>query len=495
MKRSIRSSSLACLLLAIALSASHAQTVPLTMAYQGYITDLSGTPIADGSYSFIFTIYPSEFGGSAMWTETHPNVVVNKGLFSVILGRGNPPVSLNIPFDQQYFLGIRVGTDPELSPRVRLATSAYSFRSLTANGVRDGSITDESVAPGANIAANKLHSTVLTESDIVAGSGVTVNNIGGTLTIAATPGTVTLAGDVVGPAGANVIAANAVTADKIAPDVVSSINNVSNDAGNINLVAGANVTITPNASAKTITIAAAGGGGLTLPYTGTVASNNPAIDLTNTGSGNALELHAASGYGIDVYNDSPTLSAARFWNANTASSASGIYVRSLGTSATITAKNTGSSTSGLIFEGYYGVASSRFKMLNTGELWTHGHVNSTHATMRDNLGGTATPAEGGYYRDNAVYAWANVYATGVMAHGFGCTVSRTAVGTYSITYKRSFPSNACAPVVTAVELSAPQFAVIASITPSGCTVKIWKFASGTFSLVDSQFFFQLVGRP
>jgi hypothetical protein len=52
-----------------------------------------------------------------------------------------------------------------------------------------------------------------------------------------------------------------------------------------------------------------------------------------------------------------------------------------------------------------------------------------------------------------------------------------------------------APIVSALEMSAPQFAVISSASTTGCTVKIWKFASGAFSLVDSQFFFQLVGRP
>jgi hypothetical protein len=52
---------------------------------------------------------------------------------------------------------------------------------------------------------------------------------------------------------------NSVTSWMIVPDVVSSVDGVSNDAGDIDLVAGSNITITPDDGANTITIAAAGG--------------------------------------------------------------------------------------------------------------------------------------------------------------------------------------------------------------------------------------------
>ena len=48
---------------------------------------------------------------------------------------------------------------------------------------------------------------------------------------------------------------NSLTADDLNVNVVSSVGGVTNDGGDINLVAGANVTITPNDVAKTITIA------------------------------------------------------------------------------------------------------------------------------------------------------------------------------------------------------------------------------------------------
>jgi hypothetical protein len=47
----------------------------------------------------------------------------------------------------------------------------------------------------------------------------------------------------------------------ISPDIVSSLDGVSNDAGNIDLIPGSNITITPNDGANTITIAASVSGG------------------------------------------------------------------------------------------------------------------------------------------------------------------------------------------------------------------------------------------
>lgn len=49
---------------------------------------------------------------------------------------------------------------------------------------------------------------------------------------------------------------NSITSADIAPNIISSINNINNDGGNINLVGGDNISITPNATSKSITISA-----------------------------------------------------------------------------------------------------------------------------------------------------------------------------------------------------------------------------------------------
>ena len=355
-----------------------AQGIPQSMSYQGYVTDLTGTPVADGNYNFTFTLWTSDVAGASVWTENHTNVQVSKGLFTVQLGRGNPSMPLTIAFDQQLYLGIRIGADPELTPRVRLATSAYTFRAKMAENVIPQLIMDSHVNPTANIAASKLQSTVLTESEIVAGSGVTVNNAGGTLTISASGGAVTLGGDVTGPAGSNTIANlavtsgkiagdavitakiadnavtaakiadNAVTAAKISPNIVSSLDGVSNDGGDIDLIAGANITLTPNDAANTITIAASGGGGgLTLPYTGSASSSSAAFDVEQTGSGKAGWFH--------VTNAASTADALNAYTTSTSTSSTALRAQATGgraieafnnsaSMATIYAYNSGAGT-------------------------------------------------------------------------------------------------------------------------------------------------------
>lgn len=56
------------------------------MNYQGALRNSAGTPIADGAYNMVFSIYDSLAGGNQVWTESHSGVVTRNGLFSVNLG-------------------------------------------------------------------------------------------------------------------------------------------------------------------------------------------------------------------------------------------------------------------------------------------------------------------------------------------------------------------------------------------------------------------------
>lgn len=104
--------------------------VPQTLHYQGVLTDAGGAAVADGSYSIIFSLYNVSSGGSALWEETN-SVDVIKGIFNVTLGTIVP---LNLPFDEQYWIAMAVQGEDELSPRVPLASSAYSLNAFCARG-------------------------------------------------------------------------------------------------------------------------------------------------------------------------------------------------------------------------------------------------------------------------------------------------------------------------------------------------------------------------
>ena len=118
------------LMLILAASLSLAQ-VPKTISYQGVLTDASGTVVPDGNYNLTFKLYDVATGGTALWAEGQL-VAVSKGIFNVILGSVAP---LNLPFNKPYYLGVTVGAGTELSPRMPLTSSGYSFRAANADSI------------------------------------------------------------------------------------------------------------------------------------------------------------------------------------------------------------------------------------------------------------------------------------------------------------------------------------------------------------------------
>jgi hypothetical protein len=126
---------------------TYSQT-PQTISFQGVATDIAGSNLPDGDYMMIFKFYTSETGGSSVWSETQ-NVAVANGIFNVLLGSVTP---FGLLFDEQYWLGVKIESDPELEPRIQLTSSPYS---LTAATVEDGAITENKIADGA-ISQDKL---------------------------------------------------------------------------------------------------------------------------------------------------------------------------------------------------------------------------------------------------------------------------------------------------------------------------------------------------
>ena len=102
--------------------------VPQKVSYQGYLTDSGGNPV-NGPVSIVFYIYNVNAGGAALWSETQ-SVAVNNGIYSVILGSVTP---INLQFNEQYYLGVKVGADAEMTPRQALTSTPYSIRAEKAN--------------------------------------------------------------------------------------------------------------------------------------------------------------------------------------------------------------------------------------------------------------------------------------------------------------------------------------------------------------------------
>ncbi|MFZ1682520.1 MAG: tail fiber domain-containing protein [Candidatus Zixiibacteriota bacterium] len=134
-----------------ALAGTSLAAIPTIINYQGRLTDAGGTPVPDGSYSVVFTIYDSPSGGTSKWTETQ-SVTTSGGLFSVLLGTFTPIV--DSVFKHSFrCLGIKVGTDPELSPRTRLVSVPYANRVSDIDGASGGAISGSTSIQG-NLSAS-----------------------------------------------------------------------------------------------------------------------------------------------------------------------------------------------------------------------------------------------------------------------------------------------------------------------------------------------------
>ena len=104
--------------------------IPKQINYQGYLTSAQGVPVNE-NVQMVFALYDALSGGTKLWEETH-NVNVTRGVYNVILGEGTPSNPVNLPFDIPYYLSVRVGSDPEMDPRVPLSSMAYAFRAQNA---------------------------------------------------------------------------------------------------------------------------------------------------------------------------------------------------------------------------------------------------------------------------------------------------------------------------------------------------------------------------
>jgi len=106
--------------------------------YQGIILGPDEKPVPEANYKLTFKLYEED--NKLIWTEVHNQVFISAGLVHVLLGDITP---FNLPFDKPYFLGIQIGNDPELQPRMLLTSSAYAFRADDSDRLQGISVSPE----------------------------------------------------------------------------------------------------------------------------------------------------------------------------------------------------------------------------------------------------------------------------------------------------------------------------------------------------------------
>ena len=115
--------------------------------YQGRLTDAGGNPVADGSNSLTFRIYDAPTGGTVLWSETR-SVTTEQGVFSVTLGETNPIPSELFSGSSRY-LGVQVGSDPELVPRTLMASVPFAHSADFSDSAFESRFADTLRTPGA----------------------------------------------------------------------------------------------------------------------------------------------------------------------------------------------------------------------------------------------------------------------------------------------------------------------------------------------------------
>lgn len=120
---------------------------PGKMAFQGFLTDSSGVArgqSAPQNYTITFRLYKTATGdaSTAIWAESQV-VTVDKGHFSVILGEGTSVPGTTSSADlsgffigadaSDRFLGVQVGTESEVAPRIQFLSAPYAQSARYAN--------------------------------------------------------------------------------------------------------------------------------------------------------------------------------------------------------------------------------------------------------------------------------------------------------------------------------------------------------------------------
>lgn len=112
--------------------------VPRTINYQGQLSDDTGEPVTNTSpgVQMVFTIWNHPYAAdlsNRRWTSGPQLVPVEEGIFNYHLGMHvNLPDSI-FAKDTLNWLGIKIGTDPEITPRTRLASVPYAYHALRAD--------------------------------------------------------------------------------------------------------------------------------------------------------------------------------------------------------------------------------------------------------------------------------------------------------------------------------------------------------------------------
>ena len=170
--------------------------IPGKINLQGYLTDNQGE-YRQGTYNLTFSIWKDATStniNDKLWTESHTNVTVTKGVFQVFLGN-----VVTFPTDlfdgtDELWLEIQVENDTPMVPRQKFVSVPYSLltkdiidntistdklqnNAVTSIKINPGEISNTHISANASISTSKLDGAVTSISNNGLGSLSTKNSI------------------------------------------------------------------------------------------------------------------------------------------------------------------------------------------------------------------------------------------------------------------------------------------------------------------------------
>ncbi|HKU18155.1 MAG TPA: hypothetical protein VJP80_02670 [Candidatus Saccharimonadales bacterium] len=285
-------------------------TVTPYISFQGKLTNTDGTNVGDGSYSVVFSIYTVSSGGSAVWSETK-SVTVSGGLFQTNLGDTTSlPGSVNFNSSSLY-LGIKVGSDAEMTPRIQLTAAPQAFNADMLDGIDSSGFVQ--LSPGSQQSGNINVSGTVTSGAV---NGLTLAQAADGFTVAGgtTSRTLTVQG------------ANITIGSTIQPTSAGALSIQSNGANALNLDAGGAAAINIGVNGTSVN-------GINIGN----ATSNPNIAFSGSGSfGTTTGAVNLNGNTTVVSGKNLTITSGSFsqtFSATTASNAHAIAVTNANTGA------------------------------------------------------------------------------------------------------------------------------------------------------------------
>lgn len=107
-------------------------SVPMLINYQGRINNAAGQPFT-GTVNLTFSFYSAATSGTKYLQVYQSGVVVSGGMYNVLIGSGtvtgytDPDLATVFQKHPSVWMGVKVNSDAEMTPRVQIASAPYAM--------------------------------------------------------------------------------------------------------------------------------------------------------------------------------------------------------------------------------------------------------------------------------------------------------------------------------------------------------------------------------